>query len=208
MTFVRHGVPPLLLGIAILGSGAVHGETGLADYAAYSFIGADVGRDTQGALAINLTAGDFNLQANSAAIAVSPRGLSLAAVHGGQRILNPTAKTPTLAEAVIDGQAYANATGWIALNQASGTGNAQANAMVIALGISGESLADSSLAAALPDATLPPEAESGDTGNRTVTLDGATFQGARGLVQVNQAAGSWNNTANNFALRVSVDAKP
>jgi hypothetical protein len=41
-----------------------------------------------------------------------------------------------------------------------------------------------------------------------VAIDNTAFDGARGLIQVNQSAGSGNATANSFALRVETGVNP
>jgi hypothetical protein len=44
--------------------------------------------------------------------------------------------------------------------------------------------------------------------HQAVSINDTAFEGAHGLVQVNQSAGSGNSTANNFALQVQLGAKP
>lgn len=74
------------------------------------------------------------------------------------------------------------------------------------LGISGELLADNAL-----QETLSGEQSSLVGGpvraQRAISVEDSAFKGARGLVQLNQTAGSGNSSVNNFALRVTVDAK-
>ncbi len=74
------------------------------------------------------------------------------------------------------------------------------------LGINGEFLADNALRE-----TLSGEQPLIDGGllraQRAISVEDTAFRGARGLVQLNQSAGSGNSSINNFALRVLVDAK-
>lgn len=74
------------------------------------------------------------------------------------------------------------------------------------LGIDGELLANKALQATLSGEQSP----LGDGSTRVqhaLSVEDTAFKGARGLVQLNQAAGSGNSSVNNFALRVTVDAK-
>ncbi len=74
------------------------------------------------------------------------------------------------------------------------------------LGISGEFLADNALQETL-SGEQPPIDGNVLRAKRAISVDDTAFSGARGLVQLNQSAGSGNRSINNFALRVVVDAK-
>jgi hypothetical protein len=83
----------------------------------------------------------------------------------------------------------------------------RANGVTITLSIEGKVIAESVLAETLPGAVPPASAGISSKGVRAVSIDDTAFEGARGIVQVNQSAGSGNTTANNFALSITVDAK-
>lgn len=74
------------------------------------------------------------------------------------------------------------------------------------LGINGEFLADNALQETL-SGEQPPIDGSVLRAQRAISVEDTAFSGARGLVQLNQSAGSGNRSINNFALRVVVDAK-
>lgn len=177
----------------------------LPTYTDLSVIGGNVLEHGNGAIAVNQAAGDDNQQANVAAIAINPHGLAVAHTSVSQSMKNISGTLPDKAEARIDGNAFAHALGAIAVNQASGFANRQANSAAIAMGIRGEVIADSVLAETLPDAAGLVVGPS--KGVLSVSVSETAFQGARGVVQLNQTAGSGNNSANNFALRVSAEPK-
>jgi len=98
----------------------------------------------------------------------------------------------------ITDDAFAGARGVIAVNQASGSHNAQINAVVIAAGpvVLGS---DALLIAQRPGAP----ARSAGTASRSVAeISGGAFRSASGIVQINQIAGGGNVVHNAFSLRV------
>lgn len=177
----------------------------LPTYTDLSVIGGNVLEYGRGAIAVNQAAGDDNQQANVAAIAINPHGLAVAHTGVTQSMTNIRGTLPDQAEARIDGNAFAHALGAIAVNQASGFANRQANSLAIAMGIRGEVIADSVLAETLPDAAGLVVGPS--KGVLSVSVSETAFKYARGVIQLNQTAGSGNNSANNFALRVSAEPK-
>ena len=74
------------------------------------------------------------------------------------------------------------------------------------LGINGELLADNALQETLSGEQSPVNGGPSLV-QRAISVEDTAFKGARGLVQLNQSAGSGNSSINNFALRVTVDAK-
>lgn len=173
-----------------------------------SVIGGNVlGGGASGVIAINQAAGEDNQQANVGALAVNPNGLAIAHTGVSQSMTNIRGAMPDKAEVRIDGNAFANASGLIAVNQASGSANRQANSAAIAMGIKGEVIADSVLAETLPDAAGLVTVGKNQASVRSVSVSETAFQGAHGVVQLNQTAGSGNNSANNFALRISAEPK-
>lgn len=92
----------------------------------------------------------------------------------------------------IGDDAVSHASGRIAVNQASGVGNAQANIAVIALSPEGVAFAD-------VDARQQAAPASGLINARAV-IDGAAFSNSHGVMSVNQAAGASNLQLNIIAI--------
>jgi hypothetical protein len=174
-------------------------------YATHSVIGPYTLSGVRGRAAVNEAAGDSNAQSSAAAL-VTAAGLSSATVN---EVQNTAAliDQPAVASARIGGYAFANAAGLLSINQASGVANAQANRATLGVGSGAEVVTDSVLAAATSNAG-PAGGGTTQTRRQAVSIADTAFDGARGLVQVNQSAGSGNATANTFALRVQSGATP
>lgn len=113
-------------------------------------------------------------------------------------VLALPAQAQDLNIARITDDAFAGARGVIAVNQAAGSHNAQANAVVIAVGPAALS-SDALLVAQRPGAS----ARNPGTATRNVAeLSGGAFRSASGIVQINQIAGGGNVVHNAFSLRV------
>lgn len=168
-----------------------------------SIIGDNVMARASGAIAVNMAAGNMNQQANAAALAYNPQGVATAQsviLQSSTKNLGPMVDVATT---IIEGNAFANVSGMIAINQVSGFANSQANSMAIAMGIQGEVTPDSVLAGTAPNAAgLVPGGED-LASRRDVSISETAFQNASGVVQLNQTAGSCNDSANNFTLRLS-----
>ena len=95
--------------------------------------------------------------------------------------------------------AFVGARGVIAVNQASGVGNAQVNTVVLAAGASLASVTDGQLAAVSP--RPGPAAGPATPTGRKALIDPGAFHGTSGVVQVNQTAGLGNATGNAFVLQ-------
>ncbi len=121
---------------------------------------------------------------------VAGSGLALCAVlglaHADERTL-------------IGAGAFSGARGVIAVNQASGSGNSQANAVVLGIGSSLAIATDGQLASVSPrpGSAAGPVTPSG----RSALIEPSAFQAAAGVVQVNQTAGLGNSTGNAFVLQ-------
>jgi hypothetical protein len=202
-------VSTLLVVPAVLHSGLVMAQDPLPDlpgYVTQSVIDSNVLSHVRGRFAVNMTAGDSNVQANAAAVALGAEGGSAIGLVGGIQVTDPRqGNLPDLATASIGSNVFANSSGLISVNQSSGVGNAQANGAAFAMGFE-EVVAESVLSAATSNA-VPTGAGAGK-GHQAVSINDTAFDGAHGLVQVNQSAGSGNSTANNFALQVQLSAKP
>lgn len=170
----------------------------MAGYSAQTIIDGGVGHDAQGVVGVNMASGDSNLQSNTTAIAIGADGQARASTV--QVIDGGPFSAPDVAVAKIDGSAFSNATGAIGINQAAGAANAQANSVAIAIGA--EVTAEAELAQTVSG--IAPAAVDGQY--RETAVADTAFNGARGIVQVNQAAGIGNATGNSFALRIQVEA--
>jgi len=150
-----------------------------------------------GSVAVNETAGLDNVQANQMTLATggAPGNVNTntQSAHG--------AAVVTTARAGIGANAFSNASGAVMLNQSAGAGNIQSNSAQIgtaAIGV--EAVTDAVLSAAA--ATNGGHGHSSEArGIREASIGSAAFANATGLVQVNQAAGAGNVTANSFVLR-------
>lgn len=160
-----------------------------------------------GNIAVNISAGSASAQANIAAISIGAE-FAKADISSHQRVDGnfPLASSNEFAE--IGNNAFQQAAGIIAINQSSGNGNAQANLVAIAVGkmteISTDQLAGVSVWQNQPASSTGNAEHSGK--QKSIIADSA-FAGARGIVQVNQLAGSGNTSANVFALSLGVGAQ-
>ena len=131
--------PPVVLGMVMLAAlaaigGARASDEGYAEmlgYLAQTRIDGQALTGSRGAIAVNMSAGDLNQQANLRAIAVGAN--AHAQVDLRQRSENDTYDLPLHASATLGGSALSGAGGIASINQASGSGNAQLNAVSLAL---------------------------------------------------------------------------
>lgn len=155
-----------------------------------------------GALALNVAAGDLNQQSNLRAIAIGARALASADVRQTRR--GDRATSPDAASAVIADRAFAGASGLAGINQASGRGNSAFNAVALALAQQGirETDDDRALSAAFASAGQQHDFERGGAtaGRRTASVDATALQGFEGVLQLNQVAGSANDTGNVMSM--------
>ncbi|WP_322105158.1 hypothetical protein [Paraburkholderia sp. J41] len=183
----------LLLGASF--AGAAHAQ---ATVGATSTIAPNAATSTAGALAVNETAGVNNVQANQ--LTITTGNNTVVSVNSDEQLATVTARVRN-AGATIGAGAFANTTGATMVNQSAGVGNVQRNTALIGSGVNGVvAVSDGELsAAAATNGSQGQRAQAG--GIREVRIDNAAFRNATGLVQVNQAAGAGNVTANSFVLR-------
>ena len=202
-------ISTLLAVPALFNGGLVAAQDPLSDLPGYvtrSVIDSNALSNVRGRFAVNMSAGDSNVQANAAALTLGTQGGPTIGLVGGIQVTDPRQATlPDLAIASIGEHVFANSSGLISVNQTSGVGNAQANGAAFAMGFE-EVVAESTLSATTSNA-VPAGAGAGKS-HQAVSINDTAFNGAHGLVQVNQSAGSGNSTANNFALQVQLGAKP
>lgn len=150
-----------------------------------------------GAIAINEAAGINSAQANQLTISTGGAAVddnaSLQAAAGAAKVTN--------ARASIQGNAFSNTSGAVMVNQSAGAGNLQRNSTLLgtaALGV--ETVSDGDLSATA--ARNGGQGQSiGVSGVREADISNQAFKNVSGIVQINQAAGAGNATANSFVLR-------
>lgn len=186
--------------LALLGAAGARAEG--PQWINQSLIGEQALSNVRGVIGLNMAAGDNNAQFNGTAISLGGtdgRGVAGVTIKQALRLDKP-ASAYLGGNASIGGSAFAHSSGAISVNQASGAANAQANAIAISIGA--KAVSDSTLAQTV---TLPKQAAGGATGaqapRQTVVGSGA-FNGAKGIVQLNQSAGVGNTTANGFSLNI------
>lgn len=160
---------------------------------------------SRGRNVVNMAAGDANAQQNAAAIALSPNGNASIGLFTQQNLHQNSSTSPGLSVSGIGGNAFTNTMGALSINQTSGTGNAQVNGMAIGIGLDVDVMSENMLSNMSTGAGLA--AREPDDGTRSATIADSAFTGSRGLVQVNQSAGSGNSTANNFVLQIELGTK-
>ncbi|RDD80358.1 hypothetical protein DVJ77_17615 [Dyella tabacisoli] len=159
-------------------------------------------QNTHGASAVNMAAGDLNLQANLRAFASGEYAQTV--IYSLQQQRNNHYDTPLTATASIGGAAYAGGQGLASINQASGSGNAELNVITATLANQGireatdVSLSTAVSASAGEQSTKNPHTQSG--GTRSVAVESSALQGFQGVLQLNQIAGSGNATGNLLLL--------
>ncbi|WP_372017197.1 hypothetical protein [Pseudoxanthomonas sp. 10H] len=154
-----------------------------------------------GAIAVNMSAGDLNQQANVRAIAIGDAAMAHADVR--QQRSDDVHDLPREASATIGGAALSGASGIASINQASGSGNAEYNAVAMVLAQQGiretpDSLLSTGVAASAE--RQPPPNPAGRTASRNVAVEATALRGFEGVLQLNQIAGSANATGNVLTL--------
>lgn len=158
----------------------------------------------KGVSTTNMAAGDGNLQSSSGTLAIGDAAHSADVLIQSVRIEHGGMLHREESVAIHD-HAFRHAEGWLSINQAAGHGNVQSNSFGVALGISVSSLSN----AMLQQVTADQQGSSGtgdDTGSaiRSIEVDQTSFEGARGVIQVNQSAGMGNATSNSFRMNMAL----
>ncbi len=163
----------------------------------------DAFKGAQGRVGVNVSAGTFNQQTNSAVVAIGGE-LAEGANVVVQKLGGNTVSGTGPQSATIDGHAFADSLGMIAVNSVAGSQNQQANLAAIVIGINGPAvslnLLEQTRSSAEPDPN--PEAPT-DAHEKIANIGPNAFENASGLVQVNVTAGERNSTANLFALSIA-----
>jgi len=195
---------PLLAVIAAPLSASADDYSGMLAYLDLARIEGRALAGASGAIAVNQAAGDFNLQANLRGIARAERAdvaISAQQLQNGNRVLS----APLHAAAHIGGEALAGASGIASINQASGSANTTLNVVSATLARQGIRETDDTALAAEGSA-LAGGRDSVDrgaaTGTRSAGVASTALRGFDGVLQLNQIAGSGNDTANVLGLVV------
>ncbi|ADG16247.1 conserved hypothetical signal peptide protein [Paraburkholderia atlantica] len=188
----------LCMGVAVLVAGEAHAQSpAVPVVGATATIGSGAGMGATGALSVNETAGLDNAQANQITVT---KGGAVGNANTSVQSASVVANVPR-AQASIEVNAFSNTSGAVLVNQSAGAGNLQRNSTQIgtaALGV--ETVSDGELSA-----TAPKNGSSGQSNAihsvREASISSHAFRNASGIVQINQAAGAGNATANSFVLR-------
>ncbi|RZF29610.1 hypothetical protein EVC45_11600 [Paraburkholderia sp. UYCP14C] len=186
------------MAVAALVAGAAHAQSqAVPVVGATATIGAGAGMGATGALTVNETAGLDNAQANQITVT---NGAALGNANASVQSASVAANV-TSARASIEANAFSNTSGAVLVNQSAGAGNLQRNSTQIgtaALGV--ETVSDGELSATAPKNGSPGQSNA-IHGVREASISSDAFRNASGIVQINQAAGAGNATANSFVLR-------
>ncbi len=157
-----------------------------------------------GVIAVNMAAGDLNLQANLHSMAVGAN--ASASVSAIQKQRSDRFDAPLHASASIGGGALAGASGIASINQASGSGNAELNSVTATLAQQGiREASEEALASAGSLASAGGQGIAGGQGSpgtRRVGVEASALRGFEGVLQLNQIAGSGNATDNRLSISV------
>lgn len=203
-------LPAVLLGVCAMGAAvqacaqsAPDSYAGMLSYlSTNSRIDGDALSGASGSIKVNQAAGDLNLQANLHSLANGRQ--ADADVHARQQGQSNVFHAPMQAAASIGGNALAGASGIASINQASGGGNTELNAVSATLAAQGiREASDDAMAssAALASAGEQPVANDPRT-SRRVGVEASALRGFDGVLQLNQIAGSGNATENRLSLSV------
>jgi hypothetical protein len=181
-------------------------------------IAEDALRGLAGISTINISAGDSNLQQNSAAIAVSSNGgFSASTVKPSQiNQLNGSVQNIDSNQALI-GEilpgAFNGGVGIVMINQSSGRGNSQLNGAAIAIGAPGSyaavELGDLELASQVSalGSSQSKLADNPDGPEITAVVADDAFRNSRGIVQINQVVGNGNRTINALSMSLQIQSQ-
>lgn len=194
----------LLAALAVTDPARADEYEGMLGYLADTRLDGRALSGARGTIAVNQAAGDLNQQANLRALAIGDAADAHAVVR--QRRDGDGHDLPARASARIGGDALSGAGGLASINQASGSGNAESNAVTVRLAEQGiretpDALLSASVSASAERRTAADPA-AGRTSHREVAVESTALHGFEGVLQLNQIAGSGNETGNGFALSV------
>jgi len=156
-----------------------------------SLIKDDVFEGASGIAGINMASGDNHVQSNMWIIGIE-------SFNRGFINQETVCKSgvPDKATDIIGDNAFSEIKGIFSINQASGSGSAEANLVFISIGEKINTSALSQNVAKIKDGFLY-------SGEFYDIISDLAFSGAKGVVQVNQSAGGGNALANTFYLNLN-----
>jgi len=167
--------------------------------------------DASGRIAVNVAAGTFNQQVNTAVLSESENALLANIVR--QDLIGNTACTFVAGECASDARAqtasiadgaFAGVSGAIAVNGAAGVENQQANLATFGIGDGIDSRVVALTALGQVRASQEPAGDpDAPAAEKTADISSQAFTDASGLVQINLTAGERNSSANLFALTIT-----
>jgi hypothetical protein len=157
----------------------------------------------RGNTVINEAAGTGNRQVNAVAISRAAHGAAQAQASLPQAAAGAAGASVQDSLVGIGPHALSGISGITAINQASGTANWQGNSIAVSIGPVAELAPDTVLSGVTAGSTHLNQAGPSQGHSHTLVVDTTAFQGAHGIVQLNQAGGNDNVSSNHFALRVS-----
>ncbi|HUZ48427.1 MAG TPA: hypothetical protein VMW12_01660 [Candidatus Dormibacteraeota bacterium] len=155
----------------------------------------DAFQTVPGALHINQAAGNGNVQGNVTDITVGDTHLPLRLTQ------QATISNGSGGSASIRDFAFSNVSGLVQVNQSAGSGNEQGNLAIVRFAVPAQQLSDDTLAGAMPVQTTSANGTTPAAIANSVSSDVTTFHG-KGIVQLNQTAGTGNASANGFLFQV------
>lgn len=160
--------------------------------------------EVSGVSTTNMAAGDGNLQSNSGTLAIGNVANSANELQQQSRIEERLVNQQNMTG--IKGAAFQQSEGWLSINQAAGQGNVQSNSFGVAMGISASNLSDTTLQGVQADrqGLIGTSGERSGHSSSRVEIDKTAFEGARGVIQVNQSAGTGNATSNSFRMNMTL----
>lgn len=153
-----------------------------------SLITGEVLKESSGIAGVNMASGDNHVQSNMWIIGIESFNRGFINQETVCR-----SEAPDTAIDLIGDNAFSNIKGICSINQASGSGDAEANLVSISIGKKLNTSALSQNVAKLENNSLY-------SGEFSDIISDLAFSGAKGLVQVNQSAGIGNGIANTFHL--------
>jgi len=172
--------------------------SGLETFDNQTVIESNAVSDFQGLIGINMASGDNHAQVNLHLIGVGnvpQSGMIDQATQAGGMI-------PGNSLDLIGEYAFQSASGIVSINQAAGSGTAEANLVRIGYGVT-IPLDTAVLKQVVGSASQESFQENGN-GIRTDIIDEHAFENSRGIVQVNQSAGMANAVSNNLVINVNM----
>lgn len=178
----------------------------VAVYGPQAIIDGDALENAVGKIGVNNAAGNGNAQSNSLTVVEAHTVRATGSTdqnlwvqdNSGTSYHNPFSN-PVLNNATIGGNALANASGDIGVNNAAGDFNAQSGTVIIAAALTGGTLGD--MSAQVSQHVSVPSGDCGTIGNvNNASLGGSALQNASGAISVNNAAGVGNAQSNMLVL--------